>query len=383
MTPLSLMSDLAHLATHIRDTREPLRIVGNGTWLHGGGPWADATPLPVPLRGVVEYTPGDLVITVLAGTTMAELAAVTGEHAQMLALAPYGAPESTIGAVIATAAAAPLAFGDHTVRDLVLGLQVITGSGDITRAGGRVVKNVAGFDLVRLHTGAFGTLGVITEVSLRLHARPAVDAIVAGTLRHIDSASLDELLPRLVANRAPLPMLLHRAPGGAPQLLARISGNAARAQALQQQLRAFGVTDVTELPPADIARTLQHTPAEAIVFRARTHRSDAVPFVRAAFDAFPGGTLSYDPARGSLRAVLPSTALPSFERDLATMYRLAAANGAMHPISVVVDQGRTVVAPYGTPRAALEAGVKRAFDARDVLNPLAAVSHANPAPADV
>ncbi len=378
------MSDMASLATRIRDTREPLRIVGGGTWLQGGGPWADATPVPVHgLRGVVEYTPGDLVITVRAGTTVAELAAITGEHAQMLALTPYGAPESTIGAVIATAAPAPLAFGDFTVRDLVLGLQVITGSGEIIRAGGRVVKNVAGFDLVRLHTGAFGTLGVITEVSLRLHARPAVDTIVVGTLRQTDSPSLDELLPRLVANRAPLPMLLHWATGGVPQLLARISGNPARATALQQHLRTLGACDVEELPPADLARTLHQVPADAIVFRARTHRSDAVAFVRAAVDAFPHGTLSYDPARGSLRVVLPSTASGSLDRDLATMHRLAAANGATHPITVVVDQGRTVAAPRRTPRSMLETGLKRAFDARDVLNPLADVSHANLAHADV
>jgi glycolate oxidase FAD binding subunit len=378
------MSDVAHLAARIRDTREPLRIVGGGTWLHGGGPWADAEPLPLDhLRGVVEYTPGDLVITVAAGTTLAELAAITGEHAQMLALAPYGAPHATIGAVVATAAPAPLAFGDYTVRDLVLGVQVITGRGDITRAGGRVVKNVAGFDLVRLHTGAFGTLGVITEVSLRLHARPAVDTLVVGTLRRTDSGALDELLPQLVANRAPLPMLLHRAPDGVAQLWGRVSGNPARADALRRHLRAFGVADTVDLPVEQVDGPLHHTPHDAIVFRARTHRSDAVPFVRAAFETFPHGTLAYDPARGSMRAVLPATALDSLERDLATMQQLAAANGARHPISVVIDQGRSAVTPHGTPRTALDAGVKRALDPHDVLNRLATVSHTTLGHADV
>jgi glycolate oxidase FAD binding subunit len=384
LTPRRRMSDVSQLAARIRDSNEPLRIVGGGSWLRGGGPWAEATPLDVGhLRGVVEYTPGDLVITVMAGTTVAELAAITGEHLQMFALAPYGSPQATIGAVIATAAAAPLAFGDYAVRDLVLGVQVVTGNGDITRAGGHVVKNVAGFDLVRLHTGAFGTLGVITEVSLRLHARPAVDTIVAGTLRHSDSSSLDNLLPRLVANRAPLPMLLHRAPGAAPVLWARVSGNAARAEALRTHLQGFDVAPLHVVEPAHVTDTLQCTPDDAIVFRARTHRSDAGPFVRAAFDAFPDGTILYDPARGSLRAVLPAMAIASLERDLATMYRLAAANGAMHPISVVVDQGRSVTSPHSTPRSALEAGVKRAFDPRDMLNRLAAVSHANLAHADV
>lgn len=378
------MFDVTQLAARIRDAREPLRIVGSGTWLHGGGPWADAAPLPLhDLRGIVEYTPGDLVITVAAGTTLAELGTVTAEHGQMFALSPYGAPHATIGAVVATAAPAPLAFGDYTVRDLVLGVQVITGRGDITRAGGRVVKNVAGFDLVRLHTGAFGTLGVITEVSLRLHARPAVDTLVVGTLRRSDSGALDELLPQLVANRAPLPMLLHRAPEGVPQLWGRISGNPARADALRKHLHAFGVTDTADHPVEHIDGPLHHTPEDAIVFRARTHRSDAVPFVRAAFEAFPHGTLAYDPARGSLRAVLPAAALGSLERDLTTMYRLAAAGGAMHTISVVVDQGRTVATPHSPPRTALEAGVKRALDPHDVLNRLAIVSPTNRVHADV
>lgn len=369
------MSDVDQLAARIRETRDPLRIVGGGTWLHGGGPWADALPLPLHhLRGVVEYTPGDLVITVAAGTTLAELAATTAEHAQMFALVPYGAPHATIGAVVATAAPAPLAFGDYTVRDLVLGVQVVTGRGDITRAGGRVVKNVAGFDLVRLHAGAFGTLGVITEVSLRLHARPAVDTLVVSTLRRTDDGALDELLPQLVANRAPLPMLLHRAPDGVTQLWGRVSGNPARADALRQHLRAFGVVDAVDLPVERVDGPLHHTPHDAIVFRARTHRSDAVPFVRAAFEAFPHGTLTYDPARGSLRVVLPAAARDSFEHDLDTMHRLAAVNGAMHPISVVIDQGRSAAAPHCTPRTALEVGVKHALDPRDVLNRLAAIS---------
>lgn len=369
------MSSPTHLADRIRDAHAPLRIVGGGTWLHGAGPWAEATPLPVgDLRGVVEYAPGDLVITVMAGTTLAELAAITGEQQQMLAITPYGSTASTIGAVVATAAAAPLPFGDYTMRDLVLGVQVVTGTGAITRAGGRVVKNVAGFDLVRLHTGAYGTLGVITEVSLRLHACPAVDVVTMGAVPHAEAGALEALLPRLVANRAPLPMLLRGAPGEAPQLWARLSGNPARAEALRRQVDALGASSLRDVPAHEVRETLLHTPDDAIVLRARTHRSDAVPFVRAARDAFPDGTWSYDPARGSLRMVLPAQAAAALDRDVATWYRLAASHGAMHTIAVVIDQGRTAGSLLVNPRTTLEEGVKRAFDPRDVLNPLAPVS---------
>lgn len=356
------------LAEQLRETREPLRIVGSGSWLHGGGPWGAATPLATrALHGVVEYAPGDLVITVRAGTTLAELAAVAGEAGQMFALAPYGAPDATVGAAVATATPGPLSYGDYTMRDLVLGVQVVTGNGDITRAGGRVVKNVAGFDLVRLHTGAFGTLGVITEVSLRLHAVPMRDAVLVGTVRHATAGGIDDVLPRILAQRAPLPMLLRCTPHEAPELWARVSGNAARAAALEAQLESCGVADVHPVAPAVVQQTLHHTDHDSVMLRARTHRSDAMPFVLAAIDAFPQGTLLYDPAFGSLRVTIPFASATAIDRDIASWYRLAAARGAMHTISVVVDQGRTVT----TPRLPLDESIKRAFDARDILNPLA------------
>lgn len=345
--------------------RQPRRIVGSGTWLQGGGPFADAAPLPVRGHaGVVEYIPGDLVITVRAGTTLAELAAITGEHGQTLALTPYGSPESTIGAVVATAASAPLALGDLLVRDLVLGLMVVTGTGDIVQAGGRVVKNVAGFDLVRMHTGAWGTLGVITGVSLRLHARPAHDLVVTGPL----TRDLGDVLPALVGNRAPLPMLVRLVPDEPPQLWARISGNAARAAALEARLPTFGVR-AHETVATGItlnATPLVDTPADAVVLRLRTALSDAVPFVRAARDAMPTATLTFDPARGTLRAVLPATPGDVVERDVATLSRIATRFGAAHPITTVIEQGRTI-APE---RHRLDGGVKRAFDPGDILNRL-------------
>lgn len=343
----------------------PVRIVGSGTWLHGGGPFVEATPLSLRAdAGVVEYIPGDLVITVRAGTSLTELAAITGEHGQTLALTPYGSPDATIGSVVATAASAPLALGDLTVRDLVLGLTTISGTGDITHAGGRVVKNVAGFDLVRLHTGAWGTLGVITEVSLRLHARPAHDAVVRGTL----SRDLGEVLPALVANRAPLPMVVRLVPGTSPQLWARVSGNAARTAALDARLAAFGVTsrEPVAIGTALHATPLLEVPADAIVLRLRTALSDAVPFVRAARDALPTATLLYDVARGSLRVQVPATALAEVERDISTLYRVATQFGASHAITMIVEQGRSAL----TERHHLDARVKRAFDPGDILNRL-------------
>lgn len=384
------------LATVIRehyDAHRPVRLVGNGTWLQGGGPFVDTTPLSLrALSGVVEYTPGDLVITVRAGTTVHELAAITAEHGQMLASAPYGSPESTIGAMIATAAPAPLALDDLQVRDLVLGLIVVTGTGAITRAGGRVVKNVAGFDLVRLHTGAWGTLGAIAEVSLRLHAIPHRDLVIGGRL----SVELGDAIPPLVANRAPIPMQVMLVPGEAPQLLARVSGNSARVDSLRERLMRLGARDLMELSGTQVD-ALRVTAPDAMVLRLRTALSDAVPFVRAVRDAFPTATLVYSPLRGSLRVVLPrwdaqqafdvdlteaadqsDAVMGTVTRALGTVARLATTFGASHPIAIAIDQGRRQH-PTRTP---LEVGIKRALDPADICNRLDAVAPA-PAPLPV
>lgn len=160
--------------------RTPLRIVGAGRWLDAGRPVrAEGTLSIAPLAGIVDYVPGDLTLTAAAGTTLGEIARATAAHGQWLTLDPFGDEEGTLGATVGTGSYGPLATGFGTPRDIVLGVEFVTGTGAVVRGGGRVVKNVAGFDLVRLVTGAWGSLGAITEVSVRLRARPEVDVTVA------------------------------------------------------------------------------------------------------------------------------------------------------------------------------------------------------------
>lgn len=156
--------------------RAPLRIAGAGTWLDAGRPVrADRTLSLQTESGVSAYVPADLTITVRGGTSLAEIETATRDRQQWLPLDPYGTADGTIGATIATASAGPLSSNFGLPRDLVLGLEFVNGRGEIVRAGGKVVKNVAGFDLSRLLTGSWGSLGVITEVTLRLYALPEVD----------------------------------------------------------------------------------------------------------------------------------------------------------------------------------------------------------------
>jgi glycolate oxidase FAD binding subunit len=127
------------------------------------------------LHGIVEYEAADLVIGVQTGMTIRTLQAETRRHAQLYAQDPYADERSTVGGMIAGARSGSLRYAHGTTRDHVLGLQLVTGDGRVLQLGGRVVKNVAGYDLVRLIVGSEGTLGLITSAYLRLKPVPQAD----------------------------------------------------------------------------------------------------------------------------------------------------------------------------------------------------------------
>ncbi len=137
------------------------------------------------LNKVVEYEPADLTVTVEAGIRLAELQTELAQHRQFLPLNPPYADRCTIGGIVATNASGPLRLQYGTPRNLVLGMHVAHISGTVVKSGGKVVKNVAGYDLNKLYIGAFGTLGIITEVTLKLAPLPAHQAILAAQFQSI------------------------------------------------------------------------------------------------------------------------------------------------------------------------------------------------------
>lgn len=152
-----------------------LRVVarGSGSRLAWGVP-PTAVDLIVDtsrMNAVLAHAAGDLVVTVQAGVPMGTLQRVLAPHRQRLAL-DSDDPGSTIGGTIATAASGPLRYRFGSVRDLLIGITVVLADGSIAHSGGKVVKNVAGYDLGKLYTGSLGTLGVITEAVFRLHPLP-------------------------------------------------------------------------------------------------------------------------------------------------------------------------------------------------------------------
>jgi glycolate oxidase FAD binding subunit len=179
--------------------------VGGGTQLDLGNPPArvDVALETDRLNRVVEYEPADLTVTVEAGMRFADLQKLLGEQGQFLALDPPLADAASIGGVIATNASGPLRFSSGTARDLVIGCRVANVDGTVTHSGGRVVKNVAGYDLNKLYIGSLGTLGVIVELSFKLAPLPPASACVVGAFSSA-GASADVLRAAVRSPLAPL-----------------------------------------------------------------------------------------------------------------------------------------------------------------------------------
>lgn len=165
----------------------PLRIVGGGTKDFYGCPVLGQTLEIAGHSGIIAYEPGELVVTVRAGTRLAVLEEVLRAHGQMLGCEPphFGAG-ATVGGMIATGLSGPRRPYAGSVRDYVLGLRCLTGDGAVQSFGGRVIKNVAGFDIGRAMVGALGTLGVILDVTLKVVPLPEAELSV-----QIDPAGAD------------------------------------------------------------------------------------------------------------------------------------------------------------------------------------------------
>ena len=168
------VDDAASRIAESERTGESLAFIGGGTDLEIGSPpdRLDVVIRTERLDRVIEHAPCDQIITVEAGMTLTRLQSVAGAHGQRLALDPPLADRATIGGIIAANAFGPLRTRYGSVRDLIIGISIIRADGVIARGGGKVVKNVAGFDLPKLMVGSLGTLGMIATATFRLHPLP-------------------------------------------------------------------------------------------------------------------------------------------------------------------------------------------------------------------
>src|SRR5579883_854597 len=173
------MIDSRSLREQIRaaaEARRPLRFRAGGSKDFYGGPLEGELLDVSGLSGVSEYEPTELVITAKAGTALVEIERVLSEHGQMLAFEPPRFEgRATLGGAVAAGLSGPRRAYCGAVRDFVLGVEMIDGRGELLRFGGKVIKNVAGFDVSRLMAGSLGTLGLITEVTLKTVPQPRAE----------------------------------------------------------------------------------------------------------------------------------------------------------------------------------------------------------------
>jgi glycolate oxidase FAD binding subunit len=362
-------------------TRMPLRISGRSTWLDAGRPVrANKTLSLRDDAGVVGYVPGDLTITVRAGTSLSEIERVTAEHDQWLPLDPYGSDDGTIGATIATASVGPLATAFGLPRDLLLGLEFVNGRGDVVRGGGKVVKNVAGFDLSRLLTGSWGTLGVITEVTLRLYARPKVDRTFVIKLRGTEKQVTALLWAFRGAPIAPFAMELLNATSArvlslddGPVCLIRLGGNAS---AVDAQIKAISTVARVNEVPGEIwsrLRNLENGSDDTI-------RISALPvqFVATAaamlMDEVPGIFSYVSIHRGVMRIFTspPALRVAAGVPDSRETVDVIATSENPGEAGIAYEVLPAEVWPSVSPSVisdSLSQGIKKAYDPHNILNP--------------
>lgn len=360
------------------------------------------------LNRVVDYPARDMTITLEAGLTLAELASTLAAENQWLPIDVAQADRATIGGVIATNTSGPRRFGQGTIRDYVIGIRAVDGRGVAFQAGGRVVKNVAGYDFCKLLCGSFGTLAVITQVTLKIKPRPQASAWAWCELPSL--AKADELLAAL-ATTATTPTAIELVTGP-PSITGDVSQPLASSAAarvligfegtkvevdwqlerLADEWRTSGATlqsisepdavaalwsHITEFPVIDataaaIPSTVTSTPAIAVL-KANVLPSKVTGFIEQLRQLAPAASIVAHAGSGVVLIRLteaPTGGLAAaIVRHWQPAARAASGNLVVLASREAAELTRQVV--WGTPRddARLQIAVKGQFDPHDILNP--------------
>lgn len=365
----------AELAEAVAGASGPLRIMGGGT-RPIGKPVAGEVLSVAGLTGIELYEPGALTIVVKAGTPLAEVEAALAGEGQRLPFEPMdhrvllgSTGEPTIGGVAAANVSGPRRIQAGACRDSLMGVRLVDGRGTVIKNGGRVMKNVTGYDLVKLMAGSYGTLGVLSELSFKVLPVPEAAAVLL-----IEGLSDEEAVRALsAALGSPFDVsgAAHAPVGvdGAPVTMIRIEGFADsvayRAEALKGLLAGFGEITVETDPEKTAAGWRWVRDVEAFagqpgdVWRISVKPSEG-PRVGAALQA---QGLLYDWGGGLIwaRAGEGRDIRPALEGigGHATLIRANEDTRAALP----------VFHPEAAPLAAISAGLRAQFDPRGILNP--------------
>jgi len=320
------------------------------------------------LDGLVEYEPTDLTVTVEAGMEMDRLASILRERGQMLPLGTFRDQHTTIGGVLATNLHSPSfrhMYG--AARDLCIGMTVALSTGEIVKSGGRVVKNVAGYDMGKLHIGALGTLGVILQASFKVVPEPAASG--SGIMRG-DREALEKALQALLEARLALrsASLTREASEDMWRLNAGFAGSEA---AVERSLREFRTiaSEAEDNGPLDaVSRAYAAVQNDPVRVRITVPMAQTAAMAQALADA--GASVVSEPTLGSAHGSWTDTPPVSASTIAALRRRALDAGGALviERAPVPLKQAADV---WGEPRGdfALMRRLKDQFDETRTLNP--------------
>jgi glycolate oxidase FAD binding subunit len=319
---------------------------------------------------------------------MAALARTLATEGQELPVDAPLADRATLGGVIATSTSGPRRYGHGTIRDYVIGISAVDGAGRPFKGGGRVVKNVAGYDFCKLLVGSLGTLGVVTQVTLKVKPRPRRTALVACDVADFDQAQ--RLLAALVTSRTtPATVelltgpdwLAESSPGAAARLDVGLEGTPAEvdwmARALAEEWRAVGVqASLLPEPEADGLRSRlvewPARPGSPLVIKATLRPSAVVDFVATARGIDPQASIQAHAGNGIVIVRFSQLAPGAVsKRLLGQLYPLAASSGG-HVMTLFAEPGveltaRSAFYASDLPPEVMQS-VKRQFDPGNILN---------------
>ena len=340
------LDDIVQAVKTAHDSHTPLRIRGAGSKDFYGGMLSGEVLEVAGYRGIVAYEPTELYITAQCGTPLAEIEAALAEKGQMLACEPPRFSGATVGGCVAAGLSGPRQQQAGAVRDFVLGVKLIDGTGQVLNFGGQVMKNVAGYDVSRLLAGSLGTLGVLAEVTLKVLPMPVAERTLVFALEAGDAVTrLNQW------GGQPLPISASFWHDG--KLCLRLSG--ARA-AVEAAVAKLGGTVVTE------ADSLWQS------VREQTHPAFAGSILwRLALPSTAG-----EPGLDGLRAIEWGGALRWYAGEQEAVRGAAARLGGhavlyRAPESLRCREG--AFAPLSPALLALHRRLKKAFDPRGILNP--------------
>ncbi|WP_338663348.1 FAD-binding protein [Pararoseomonas sp. SCSIO 73927] len=375
------------VATALRNAAAPLAVEGSGTTLGMLRPvQASRTLSTRNLTGITLYRPQEMVLSARAGTTLPEIEAALGEHNQILVPEPpdlrallgtEGAPPPTIGGLVAANLSGPRRITGFALRDTVLGIRFVNGAGEVLRSGGRVHKNVTGLDLCKLLAGSHGTLGVITEVTLKLGPAAPRTATLAVPVEDeaagIAALSAGLTSPYGVTGAAMLPAGTAAAGLSGPVALLRLED--LEASVNYRMARLQGALPGGRVLEGDESRALWRairdaaplSPGEAEAVWRLSLRPSAAPAAVRALRGAIGARLLLDWGGGLIWAVGPAT-----EAAHEAVVGAARAAGGTFTLFRAPDPLRAAVAvipPEPPALAAIAARVKAALDPTGRLNP--------------